>query len=306
MSAFILQVLPAHTPDSAGLLIDLLTNSVVSAHTARAYGKALDDFMSMLDLRSRPMARATLMEFRARMIARGLSASTINVRLSAIRKLVREARDNDLLDPVDAARIITVPNVPEHGQRLGHWLSADQTRKLLAVPDRGTMIGLRDFAIFSVLVYCALRRDEAARLDTCHIQMREGRWVIADLVGKHGRIRTVPLPAPAKEAIDDWTAAAGIAAGPIFRAVHKSGKVGSHRLSGWAVWSVVVAAARAIGIDDFGAHDMRRTSAKLCREQGGELEQIQLLLGHASLETTDRYLGSRQELRNAVNDGILG
>ena len=49
-------------------------------------------------------------------------------------------------------------------------------------------------------------------------------------------------------------------------------------------------------------HDARRTCAKLCRAAGGELEQIQLLLGHASIQTTERYLGTRQDLANAPND----
>jgi integrase/recombinase XerD len=51
-------------------------------------------------------------------------------------------------------------------------------------------------------------------------------------------------------------------------------------------------------------HDLRRTTAKLCRAAGGELEQIQLLLGHSSVQTTQRYLGTKQDLVHAPNDGI--
>jgi integrase len=51
-------------------------------------------------------------------------------------------------------------------------------------------------------------------------------------------------------------------------------------------------------------HDARRTCAKLCRNAGGELEQIQLLLGHASIQTTERYLGTKQDLQNAPNDRL--
>jgi integrase len=67
-------------------------------------------------------------------------------------------------------------------------------------------------------------------------------------------------------------------------------------LSDWAVWSVVEQSAKAIGIERFGAHDLRRTCAKLCRKNGGDLEQIKFLLGHASIQTTERYLGSEQEI----------
>jgi integrase len=49
---------------------------------------------------------------------------------------------------------------------------------------------------------------------------------------------------------------------------------------------------------------LRRTTAKLCRAAGGELEQIQLLLGHSSVQTTERYLGTKQDLAHALNDAI--
>jgi site-specific recombinase XerD len=68
------------------------------------------------------------------------------------------------------------------------------------------------------------------------------------------------------------------------------------------VWSVVEPCAREIGIKDFIPHDLRRTCAKLCRKPGGDLEQIKFLLGYSSIQTTERYLGSEQEIAVAVND----
>jgi Phage integrase family len=62
--------------------------------------------------------------------------------------------------------------------------------------------------------------------------------------------------------------------------------------------------ASAAGIPGIAPHDLRRSCAKMCRTAGGELEQIQLLLGHASVQTTERYLGTRQDLVHAPNDGI--
>ena len=66
----------------------------------------------------------------------------------------------------------------------------------------------------------------------------------------------------------------------------------------------VESSARDIGIEDFGAHDLHRTCAKLCRKSCGDIEQIQFLLGHASIQTTERYLGSEQEIALAVNGNI--
>jgi integrase len=104
---------------------------------------------------------------------------------------VNEARENGLLDSAEAVRITSVPGVPQSGVRLGHWLSGDESKRLLAVPDRTRLIGKRNFGILSVLVHCALRREELAHFDMSWLQKREGRWVLVDIVGKRGRRRTV-------------------------------------------------------------------------------------------------------------------
>ena len=295
---------PTQASDPLAELRRLFTNSLVSAHTKRAYITAFNQFFALAAATGRAVCRALLMEYRAQMIEQGLSATTINVRLSAIRKLVCEARDNNLLDPVEAARILTVPGVPKRGVRLGNWLTPQEAKRLLAVPDRGNLIGKRAFAILSVLLYCALRREELARLEMRHIQKREGRWVIVDLIGKRGRVRTVPIPDAAKTALDDWLAAAGIESGFLFRQLLRSGRVLDQRITSWTVWNAVVTAAKAAGIDHLGPHDLRRSCAKFCRKAGGDIEQVQSLLGHEDIATTVLYLGTKQEIRHAVNDFI--
>jgi site-specific recombinase XerD len=70
------------------------------------------------------------------------------------------------------------------------------------------------------------------------------------------------------------------------------------------IWHVVKEMAVIARIPKLSPHDCRRTCAKLCHAAGGELEQIQFLLGHVSVETTERYLGCKQRLRGAVNDKI--
>ena len=181
-------------------LRQMVLDSVVSKHSKRNYAKALDDLF--LFAASRPLTRALLMEWRAAM--NKLSPSTVNVRLSAMRKLVTEARRNGMLGAEEAANLTEIPNIPEKGTRLGNWLTREQAKELLAVPDRSTIKGKRDYAILALLVGCALRRQELAELDVEKIQMREGRWVIVDLRGKGGRVRTVAIPIWVKNGIDAW------------------------------------------------------------------------------------------------------
>ena len=82
-----------------------------------------------------------------------------------------------------------------------------------------------------------------------------------------------------------------------------AGKV-KESMSGWAVWSVVEQSVKEIGIERLGAHDLRRTCAKRCRKNGGNIEQIKFLLGHSLIQTTERYLGSEQDIESAVNDTL--
>ena len=70
------------------------------------------------------------------------------------------------------------------------------------------------------------------------------------------------------------------------------------------IWEVVRVAARRAGMTHLAPHDLRRTCARLCHLAGGALEQIQFLLGHVSIQTTERYLGCKQNLHTAVNDAI--
>jgi integrase len=282
------------------ILREMVLDSVQSIHSKRNYAKALDDLFAFCA--SQPLSRALLMEYRTTMDH--LSPSTINVRLSAVRKLVGEARRNGMIGLEEAANLTDIPNVRQKGTRLGNWLTREQAKELLAVPDRSTLKGKRDYVIIALLVGCALRRRELASLKIEDIQLREGRWVIIDLCGKGGRIRTVAVPIWVKQAIEVWMAAANIDKGRLLRPLSKSGKMVGDELGDWAIWSVVEQSSKQIGIEHFGAHDLRRTCAKLCRKNGGDLEQIKFLLGHSSIQTTERYLGSEQEIVIAVNDNL--
>jgi site-specific recombinase XerD len=284
-------------------LKSLVLDAVTSKHSRRAYEVALDGFIEWWESEGRPaFTKATVQAYRAKLEGDGLAAATINVRLSAIRKLAVEAADNGLLDPDLAAGISRVKGAKRLGVRLGNWLTLAEAQALLGAPDATTVKGKRDRAILAVLLGCALRRSEVAYLEMERIRQRDGRWVVADLMGKGGRVRTVPVPAWVKVAVDTWLAAAGIERGRIWRSINRGGRVWGEGLTEKVVWHVVEQYAAEAGMTNVAPHDLRRTCAKLCRAGGGELEQIQLLLGHASVQTTERYLGTRQNLTDAPND----
>jgi integrase len=130
--------------------------------------------------------------------------------------------------------------------------------------------------------------------------------VIIDLIGKGGRIRTVPIKAEVKAIIDRWAEAAGFSTGRVFRAINKGGRLDTDsKLTPQAVFLTVVSYAEQSGLP-VRPHDLRRTFAKLTFKAGAPLEQIQISLGHASIQTTERYLGVRQDLQDAPCDRLKG
>jgi site-specific recombinase XerD len=107
-----------------------------------------------------------------------------------------------------------------------------------------------------------------------------------------------------KGAIDEWTTKAEIIGGKVFRRVNRQGAIWGDGITSKAIWHIVKAAAQRAGILNLAPHDLRRSCARLCHLAGGELEQIQFLLGHVSVQTTERSLGCKQKLRHAVNDQL--
>jgi integrase len=186
----------------------------------------------------------------------------------------------------------------------GNWLTPEQGRRLLGCTRPSTVRELRDHAMVAMLIGCGLGRAELLDLRLDSIQQREEHWVIADLVGKGGHVRTVPIPTWVKAAVDAWTTVAAITNGPFFRAINRAGGVWGDGMSAKVPWDIVRASAARAGIDKLPPHDLRRTCARLCYFAGGELDQIQFLLGHVSMQTTERYLGCKQRLRVAVNDRL--
>jgi integrase len=170
--------------------------------------------------------------------------------------------------------------------------------------DRTALRGKRDYAMVAVLLGCGLRRAELAAAQVADLQQREEHWVFADLIGKCGHIRTVPIPDWVAEAVRLWLTEAGITEGAVFRAINKAGRMARNGFSPKVIGGVVKQASARCGLANVAPHDLRRTCARLCHLAGGELEQIQFLLGHFSVQTTERYLGCKQRLRNAVNDKL--
>src|SRR3984957_11290129 len=279
--------------------------SLRSFESQRSYRHSIDEFVTWYCSAPRlSFNKAVVLRYRLHLEDRHLAAGTINVRLAAVRRLAYEAADTGLLSPDLAAGIRRVKGAKKLGCRLGNWLTAEEARTLWQLPDPTILKGKRDRAILAVLLGCGLRRRELTELSLKHLQRREDHWAIGDLIGKGGHVRTVPMPDWVKQTIDLWLLASSVADGRLFRRVCRTGSIWGDEMTEKVVWHIVKHYAGILGLTKLAPHDLRRSCARLCHASGGELEQIQFLLGHVSVQTTEKYLGCKQRFREAVNDKI--
>ena len=289
-------------------LIDLVVKSVASPHSKRMYRTALREFFAWNSQGGRfGITRDAVIQYKQDLSDRSLAPATINQRLCAIRKLVLDAAGRDLLAWEDANAIARISGVRMAGRRTGVWLTKTQAQALLDLPDLSTLKGFRDRAILAVILGGGLRRSEVAALQFTHFRNLEGRWVIADLIGKGNRTRTVPVGSWVKLALDEWSRVSGIQSGFVFRQLKKgdtlASGLNSARISTQAVYRTVNEYAIRLGIT-LSSHDLRRTFSRLALKGGADIKQIQYSLGHSSVQTTERYLGMEQDLQDAPGDRV--
>jgi site-specific recombinase XerD len=290
---------------TAAVLIQMVLDGLDSEHSKRAYERHLREFIRWHSESGEiAINKAIVQRYAAHLRDDGVSAANVNQKLCAIRKLALEAADNGALDSQIANGIKAVKGIRQEGVRAGNWLTKQEAQKMLNAPATDTLKGLRDRAILAVLIGCGLRRAETANLRFDHVQQRDGRWVLVDLIGKRNKVRSVPMPSWAKAAIDAYSSLAGLSEGRVFRSINKGGSMTGEGMTEQAIYNVVTEYARTAGQGEIAPHDLRRTFAKLAHKGGSGLDQIQLSLGHSSIQTTERYLGVEQDLTDAPCDHL--
>jgi site-specific recombinase XerD len=242
-------------------------NSLTAMSSRRSYDHAIRDFIEWYCSEPRlAFNRTVVTRYRIALEQRRYAPSTINLRLAAVRRLAYEASDCGLLSPDLAAGIRRVKGAKRLGVRVGNWLSAEQGRILIASPSGQPLREVRNRAVLAMLVGCGLRRAEIVEVKVEDLELREDHWVLADLIGEGGHVRTVPVPSWVKTARDAWTNSAGLQSGVLFRPVGKTGNVRGGGFTAKVIWSIVRKAAADCGFGVVAPHDLRRTCARLCHQ----------------------------------------
>ena len=317
---------PHHTPGSSQdldlppalrRLLEGVERSLTSENSRRAYRTSLLQFFAWCGSGQGDgtFSRLSVLQYKDELIAAGTvletgdwkrrySPATVNLRLAAVRALALEAADSGLLHQSEAAAIRRVRGEKQKGTLIGNWLQKHEVDQVLTSVDTSTLRGKRDYAILAVLFATALRRRELVELQVSTIQQRDGQWGFIGLTGKGGKVRNISLPDWVRLAIDEWLEATRIVQGPVFRSISRHGRLGAQPMSDESVKLILSYYASMSGFPDLRPHDARRTCARLCRSGQAALEDVQELLGHSSIQTTERYLGKTEGFKRAINNVI--
>jgi integrase/recombinase XerD len=281
----------AFTPDASGQsLVDAFIDALwledgLSANTLAAYRRDLGAYGQWLASRNLALETSTEADLNAYFAARHAStrASSANRRLTVFKRFFRWALREGRVHSDPTLRLLAA----RQPLRLPKALSEAQVDQLLAAPDLGTALGLRDKAMLELLYASGLRVSELVGLKTFQVGSNEG---VVRIMGKGSKERLVPFGAVAREHLQAYLVGARpqILAGQQSDALFVTARgAGMSRVM---FWMLVKKYARQAGIAvPLSPHTLRHAFATHLLNHGADLRAVQMLLGHADISTTTIY-----------------
>jgi site-specific recombinase XerD len=229
--------------------------------------------------------------------------ATANKMLSALRRVLKEALRLELMDAVDFSRAVDIANIKASKELRGRCLSEQEINNLMQVCfSDPTPIGFRDAALIAILRGAGLRRGEVVKLMLSDFDINSRGLTV--LNGKGGKDRTVYLPSDAVTVIEDWLEIRGKEAGALLCHINKSGAVTLRQLTPQSVLFILEKRGIEAGVENFSAHDFRRTFISNLLDAGTDIVTVQRLAGHSSPELTARYDRRGEEIKQKAVQAI--
>lgn len=279
-----------------------------SPHTQRNYAARLRRFLGWYQQQAPGPFVALLREYISALERAGLAPRSIQAHINTIKGMLRMAAALDetgaLASALPQLSLAAPPAVK--GELQGARLGERQRQALINAPGTLTHKGQRDTAILALLAVLGLRRSEVCHLNWGHLAELDGHKVIQNLRGKHGRVRTIKLPVPLWRRLRAYAEQAGLSTAPdapvFVRVVNGDHVQHGRRLSPTGIAKIVQDYTGRLGLDGISPHDLRRTAARLSRDGGASIEQVQVMLGHANPQTTSAYIGETLNLDDHAVD----
>ena len=279
-------------PEAVARFLEFFAGRIANERTRAAYGRAVGQFLAWCEARGLGLESVSPLHVAAYIRTHPGSAPTVKQYLAAIRMLCDWLVVSQVL-PVNPAAAV---RGPKHVVTKGSTpvLTPAEARKLLEHIDTGTLAGLRDRALFSVMLYSFARVSAVLGMRR-QDYFQQGSWGWLRLHEKGGQRHDVPAHHRAAEAVglDTYLEAAGldVVGEALFQSVDRVGE----RLSGRPLTRRVVLAmikrrAAAAGLaPSTCCHTFRATGITAYLSNGGTLERAQQIAGHASPKTTKLY-----------------
>jgi len=280
-------------------LAHLAVERNLSPRTIESYRRDLIQFTSWLDEQSISLTeveRATLRNYLGSRRDQGLSARSAARALSTLRGFFRFLV-NTQIQTIDPTANLRSPSL---WQTVPHVLTTDEIDALLGSPDTSTSLGLRDRAMLETLYATGLRVSELVGLTTQRVRLDPG---YVRVIGKGRKERVVPLGESAISWIDDYLGHAR----PQLNKQRLSELFLNHRggaLTRQGFWKILRGHAERAQIrSPLSPHIVRHSFATHLVENGADLRAVQMMLGHASLTTTEIYTHvARERLRRLYDE----
>lgn len=244
-------------------------------------------------------------------LAARYAPTTTNRMLAALRGVLKEAWQLGLMDAERYQHASTVENVPWYIAPRGRIVTTTEIQALFAAcASEGTVAGVRDIALLTVLFAGGLRRSEVVALDVRDYDASSGALTIRGT--QNARERTVYARDAAAQALERWIAIRGTRPGPLFVPINRGQKIllRDERLTEQSVHKVLLKRGQQAGVPAFSSQDLRRSFISGLLDAGVDIATVQRLAGHCSVATTQRYdrrtEASRRELARMLDVPVPG
>lgn len=295
-------LISASGPAAGKRFVEFFVATIRNRNTRAAYAHAIGQFMTFaeeLGCRDLTSVSTLVVSAYVERVTHDRSPPTAKQHLAAIRRLFDWLVTGQIVHDNPAAAV----RGPSHVVREGKTpvLEGDDARRLLDSIDTSTLIGLRDRALLSVMIYSFARVSAACGLRVGDV-VHTGRRAYLHLREKGGKVRKLPCHHSAEEALDAYTRAAGLTTAdvkaPLFRtAVRKRDELTDKPMSRFDTWAMIRRRATAAGLSPgICCHTFRATGITAFMRNGGRLEVAQDIAGHADARTTKLYDRSRDRV----------
>ncbi len=276
-------------PVAVERFLEFFAAAIANGRTRAAYARAAGQFLAWCGARGLELRAIAPLHVAAYIRTHPGAVPTVKQHLAAIRGLCDWLVVHQVLPANPAAAV----RGPKHVVTKGATpvLSPAETRALLDRIDTGTVVGLRDRALLSVLVYSFARVSAAVGMRR-QDYFRQGTRGWLRLYEKGGKRHDVPAHHRAEEALEAYVAVAGLedARAPLFQSVDRAGRLSGRPLVRRAVLAMIKRRAAGAGLPATTCcHTFRATGITAYLSNGGTLEHAQRIAGHASPKTTKLY-----------------